>query len=80
MNTLARRAALAASLLLCACACPDAQMASADVATYEWFAPMFAAYVADDSKLSEQDKATYLRGLEAWRERVMAAAKATGVR
>jgi hypothetical protein len=55
-------------------------MASADVATYEWFAPMFASYVEDDTKLSDADKATYLRGLEAWRERVMAAAKSAGVR
>jgi hypothetical protein len=55
-------------------------MASADAATYEWFAPMLAAYIVADAAMSETDKATYLRGLEAWRERVMTAAKAAGVR
>ena len=75
-----QRAATAAFLILAACACPDAQMASADLATYEWFAPMMTAYVEADTKLDEGAKRIHLRALEAWGERVAADAKARGLR
>lgn len=74
------RAALAASLVIAACACPDAQMAAADAATYEWFAPQMRAYLEADAKLDAAAKATHLRALDAWGERVMYAAKQKGVR
>lgn len=75
-----QRAATAAFLILASCACPDAQMASADLATYEWFAPQMRAYLEADAQLDAAAKATHLRALDAWGERVMYAAKATGVR
>lgn len=71
---------LAPLLALVACACPDAQRASADLATYEWFAPMMVAYVTADATLDEAAKRTHLRALEAWGARVVADAKARGLR
>lgn len=75
-----QRAATAAFLILAACACPDAQMASADLATYEWFAPQMKAYLEADEKLDAAAKATHLRALDAWGQRVIDAAKRTGVK
>lgn len=71
---------LAPVLALVACACPDAQRASADLATYEWFAPLMTGYVNGDAKLDEPAKRTHLRALEAWGQRVVADAKARGLR
>lgn len=79
MNQL-RRLLFLASLAFAGCACPDAQRASADLATYEWFAPMMTAYVEADTKLDEGAKRIHLRALEAWGERVAADAKARGLR
>jgi outer membrane murein-binding lipoprotein Lpp len=76
MNTLARRAALAASLLVAGCCGPDRQRIAADRATYDWFGPMMVAYLAADTKLDEAAKATYLRGLRAWKDRLDADAAA----
>jgi hypothetical protein len=70
MNPIARRAALAASLLLVGCCGPDRQRIAADRATYDWFAPMMVAYLAADAKLDEAAKATHLRGLRAWKDRL----------
>ena len=70
MNTLSRRAALAASLLVAGCCGPDRQRIAADRATYDWFAPMLVGYLAADAKLDEASKATYLRGLRAWKDRL----------
>lgn len=67
-------------MALAGCACPDAQRASADLATYEWFAPMMVAYVTADATLDESAKRTHLRSLEAWGARVVADAKARGLR
>lgn len=64
------RAALAASLLLAGCCGPDAQRIKADQATYAWFAPMLTGYVAADPKLDEAAKATHLRALQAWKDRI----------
>ena len=75
-----QRAAAAAFLILAACACPDAQMASADLATYEWFAPQMKAYLEADTQLDASAKATHLRALDAWGQRVIDAAKRTGVK
>lgn len=70
MNTLARRAALAASLLVAGCCGPDRQRIAADRATYDWFAPMLIGYLAADAKLDEAARQTYLRGLRAWKDRL----------
>jgi hypothetical protein len=75
-----QRAATAAFLFLAACACPDAQMAAADLATYEWFAPQMRAYLEADAQLDAAAKATHLRALDAWGQRVIDAAKRTGVK
>lgn len=75
-----RRLLFLASLAFAGCACPDAQRAGADLATYEWFAPIMEAYVAADSKLDEGAKRIHLRALEAWGQRVIADAKARGLR
>lgn len=64
------RAALAASLLLAGCCGPDAQRIKADQATYAWFAPMMVAYLEADAKLDAAAKATHLRALQAWKERI----------
>lgn len=79
MNKL-RRLLFLASLAFAGCACPDAQRASADLATYEWFAPLMTAYVTSDATLDESAKRIHLRALEAWGERVAADAKARGLR
>lgn len=76
MSHLARRAALAASLLVAGCCGPDRQRIAADRATYDWFAPMMVAYIAADAKLDEAAKQTYLRGLRAWKDRLDADAAA----
>ena len=70
MKTIARRAALAASLLVAGCCGPDHQRIAADRATYAWFAPMLVAYLAVDAKLDEAAKQTHLRGLRAWKDRL----------
>lgn len=75
-----RRLLFLVSLAFAGCACPDAQRASADLATYEWFAPMMAAYVEADSTLDAGAKRIHLRSLEAWGQRVIADAKARGLR
>ena len=75
-----RRLLFLASLAFAGCACPDAQRASADLATYEWFAPVMTAYVEADAKLDEGAKRIHLRALEAWGQRVLADAKARGLR
>ena len=80
MKTLARRAALAASLLLVGCCGPDHQRIAADRATYNWFAPMMIAYVTADPAMDEKAKATHLRGLQAWSDRIAADEKNAGVR
>ena len=80
MTKNALRAALAASLLLAGCCGPDAQRVKADQATYAWFAPMLADYVEADAKLDEAAKATHLRGLAAWKDRIDADAAAAGVK
>lgn len=75
-----RRWLFVMSLAFAGCACPDAQRASADLATYEWFAPMLTAYVNADPKLDDGAKRIHLRALEAWGQRVLADAKARGLR
>lgn len=80
MNKPALRAALAASLFLAGCCGPDAQRVKADQATYAWFAPLLAGYVEADAKLDEAAKATHLRGLAAWKDRLDADAAAAGVK
>jgi hypothetical protein len=75
-----RRLLFLASLAFAGCACPDAQRASADLATYEWFAPIMTAYVTADPALDEAAKRIHLRALQAWGERVAADAKARGLR
>lgn len=75
-----RRLLFLASLAFAGCACPDAQRASADLATYEWFAPLMTAYVTEDPSLDEGAKRIHLRALEAWGQRVVADAKARGLR
>lgn len=75
-----RRLLFLVSLAFAGCACPDAQRAGADLATYNWFAPMMEAYIAKDETLDEGAKRIHLRALEAWGERVAADAKARGLR
>ena len=75
-----RRLLFLASLAFAGCACPDAQRASADLATYDWFAPMMTDYVNGDAKLDEAAKQIHLRALDAWGQRVLADAKARGLR
>ena len=77
---LARTAALCLYLLASGCCGPDRQRIEADRATYNWFAPLFAAYVIADPALDAQVKAMYERGLRAWKERIDADALAVGVR
>jgi hypothetical protein len=80
MNKFARCAALAASLTLVGCCGPDHQRIAADRATYNWFAPMMIAYVTADPVMDAQAKATHLRGLQAWSDRIAADEKNVGVR
>lgn len=75
-----RRLLFLVSLAFAGCACPDAQRAGADLATYHWFAPMMEAYIAKDETLDEGAKRIHLRALEAWGQRVIADAKARGLR
>lgn len=75
-----RRLLFLVSLAFAGCACPDAQRASADLATYEWFAPVMTAYIEADPKLDDGAKRIHLRALEAWGQRVLADAKARGLR
>lgn len=78
----ARRAArwcgLAASLALVACSGVSSQRVAADRATYDWFAPMFRRYVMADPALDDAAKATHVRGLDAWDERIRADESALG--
>lgn len=48
----------------------DAARTRADRATFDWVAPMFRRYVTDDEGLDAWAKATHLRSLEAWGERI----------
>lgn len=80
MKTNLTRAALAASLLLAGCCGPDHQRIAADRATYNWFAPMMTAYVTTDPNMDAQAKATHLRGLQAWNDRIAADEKNAKVR
>lgn len=80
MKTVLLRAAIAASLLLVGCRGPDHQRIAADRATYNWFAPMMIAYVTADPAMDEKAKATHLRGLKAWHDRIAADEKNAGVR
>jgi hypothetical protein len=41
-------------------------------ATFDWFAPAHTRYVVADPLLDESAKATHLRGLDAWDERIRA--------
>jgi len=72
VKRVARRAALAASLLVAGCCGPDRQRIAADRATYDWFAPMMVAYLTADAKLDEAARQTHLRGLQAWSARIAA--------
>lgn len=62
------------------CCNVDAQRAAAEVATYDWFAPMMRAYIEADEHMDASAKATHLRGLDAWGQRVAQDAKVAGVR
>lgn len=67
-----RRLAPVLLLLGAACSGIDRQRIMADRATFEWFAPLFTRYVLADPTLDEAARATHLRGLEAWDERIRA--------
>lgn len=72
-------AALVVVSLLSSCSGLDQQRVAADRATHDWFAPMTRAYISADPRLDEAAKATHLRGLDAWDERIRADEAALGV-
>ena len=70
---------LAGLILLCGCSGLNQQRVAADRATFDWFAPMTRRYLQADPTLDEAAKATHLRGLDAWDERIRADEAALGV-
>jgi hypothetical protein len=72
------RLLLVVAAIAASCQGPDRQRVAADRATYDWFAPMTRAYILADPKLDESAKATHLRGLEAWDQRIKTDEAAVG--
>ena len=70
---------MAGCSLMSACAGPNLQRVAADRATYDWFAPMTRGYIQADPRLDEAAKATHLRGLDAWNDRIKADEAAVGL-
>jgi hypothetical protein len=70
---------LGGCMLVSACQGANPQRTAADRATYDWFAPMTRAYIQADPKLDDAAKATHLRGLDAWNDRIKADEAAAGV-
>lgn len=70
---------MAGCTLASACAGPNLQRVVADRATYDWFAPMTRGYIAADPRLDDAAKATHLRGLDAWNDRIKADELAAGM-
>jgi hypothetical protein len=72
------------ALLLASCGCSALQSAqapggayvAADRATFEALAPEYAAYVAADPALPDEDRARRTRTLQTWRMRIEAAEQA----
>lgn len=71
--------ALACCAVVPACVGPGLQHVAAERATYDWFAPRHARYVAADPTLDDAAKATHLRALDAWGARVRAEEAAAGM-
>ena len=65
--------------MLTGCVGPNLQRVAADRATHDWFAPLTRSYILADTALDEAAKATHLRGLQAWDERVQADEAAAGL-
>ena len=65
-------------LLLAGCSGLNQQHVAAERATFDWFAPLTRAYITADTRLDEAAKATHLRGLDAWDERIRAEEAALG--
>jgi hypothetical protein len=71
----------ATAMLLAPCGCsalqsvqaPGGAYVAADRATYEALAPEYAAYVAADPALPDEDRARRTRTLQTWRMRIEAA-------
>lgn len=73
-------AALCAVVLaLSGCVGPSVAHVVAERATFDWFAPLTRGYIMQDALLPEADKATHLRGIEAWEARIKADEAAVGV-
>ena len=73
------RLAILPCLFLACCQGTDPQRVAADRATYDWFAPMTRGYIQADPRLDEAAKATHLRGLDAWNDRIKADEAAVGL-
>jgi hypothetical protein len=69
---------MAGCAIACACAGPNLQRVAADRATYDWFAPMTRGYIQADPRLDDAAKATHLRSLDAWNDRIKADEAAAG--
>jgi hypothetical protein len=77
-------AAISASALVSCCGCsalqsvqaPGGAYVAADRATYEALAPEYAAYVAADPALADEQRARRTRTLETWRMRIESAEQA----
>jgi hypothetical protein len=72
---------ISASVLFACCGCsalqslraPGGAYVAADRATYEALAPEYAAYVAADPALADDERARRTRTLQTWRMRIEAA-------
>ncbi len=66
-------------MALSACAPYDRTAIAAERATHDWLAPEHARYVNADPTLDEPAKATRLRSLQAWGDRIAAQEQAAGI-